>query len=78
MNLQNYYNNGYVMIAESETSITLEKAKSVSFIEGMLIIVGFPMLLLFGAGLLMWLLAILSYMMKGNERVTVSKVDKKG
>ncbi len=78
MNLQNYYNNGYVKIAESETSITLEKAKSVSFIEGMLIIVGFPMLLLFGAGLLMWLLAILSYMMKGNERVTLSKVDKKG
>lgn len=76
MNTQEYLNKGYTVTSEGDTTITLTKKKSISLFEAVMVIVGFPMLFFFGVGLVLWLVAILNYIVRGDDSVTICKVDK--
>lgn len=71
--LETYLHKGYTIVTETEQFITLKKAKSLSVIEGFLLVVGLPLLLVFGLGLICWILACISYMVKSDETVTLKK-----
>ena len=73
MTIQQYLNNCYTIDQESDTYVTLRKKKSVSIIEVFLVVVGLPMMLFFGTGLILWILALLNYLIKSDEVITVNK-----
>jgi len=73
MTVQRYLSKGYTIDSEGEQYVTLRKKKSVSLIEGFLVILEFPLLFLFGTGLILWILAILNYIMKSDEVITLDK-----
>lgn len=76
MNIATYLDKGYTVTSEGDTTITLTKKKSISVFEAVMVIVGFPMLFFFGVGLVLWLVAILNYIVRGDDSVTICKVDK--
>ena len=73
MEVADYLKKGFVVVSEGDKFITLKKKKGVNFIEVILVLVGFPLLLVMGLGLICWLLAILNYMMRNEKEITISK-----
>ena len=73
MKTEQYIAKGYTVLHESNDFVTLCKNKSVNGLEIALVILGLLTILFMGLGLLFWLMAVISYMSRSDDKVTIAK-----
>ena len=73
MTIQDYISKGYTIVSEGEQFVTLKKEKSINIFESFLFVIGFPLLIFAGIGLICWGVALINYLLRSDTVITIEK-----